>query len=132
MPVDIELLENKVPFNNIPDEWLKALSDVAFTTEHQTDEVLFNIGDTDNYTAYLIEGCVGLESIDGRQEYLWDYDPQSQFGLANLKPRMYKVRIVKNHSIVLWVKSKIIEQFLLNSYGYQEKKLGGFSVHSIT
>ena len=131
MPVDIELLRNKVPFKDIPDKELKVLSEVAFTTEHRMDEVLFNIGDTDNYTAYLIKGCVSLESIDGRQEYLWHYHAESQFGLANLKPRMYKGKIVKNHSIVLWLKSTIIEQFLLDSYWYQEKKMDGFSVHRI-
>ena len=132
MPVDIKLLRNKVPFKDMPDTGLKALSEAAFTTEHQMEEVLFNIGDNDNYTAYLIKGCVSLESIDGRQEYLCHDHAESQFGLANLKPRMYKVMIVKNHSIVLWLKSKIIEQFLLDEYSYEEKKMDGLSVYRIT
>ena len=131
MPVDIELLRNKVPFKKMPDKGLIALSKVAYTTEHQMDEVLFNIGDTDNYTAYLIKGCVSLESIDGRREYLCHDHAESQFSLANLKPRMYKGRIVKNHSILLWLASTIIEQFLLDSYKYQEKKIDGLSVYRI-
>jgi len=130
MPVDIELLRNKVPFKGMPDKGLEALSKNAFTTEHQTDEILFDIGDTDNYTVYLIKGCVSLESIDGRQEYLCHDQAGSQFGLANLKPRMYKGRVVNNHSIVLWLKSTIIEQFLLYE-SYREKKMDGFFVKSI-
>ena len=129
MAVHIRLLRDKIPFKELSDKHLKALSDVAFTTEHQQDELLFNIGDTDNYTAYLIKGWVSLERIDGRVKYLCHDQPEADFGLANLKPRLYKVRVVENQSIILWLKSTVIDQCLLNNHRYNESQVEGFCVN---
>lgn len=111
MSVDIDVLKSKYPLEYLPDDTLEALAEIAVTTEHNLGDVLFNIGDNDDTTVFLIQGAVFLEACDGRTCSINQNNDSAKFGLATLKPRKYTARAIQNGTCLLRIKSEMLEHF---------------------
>jgi len=128
MTIDIKVLKSKIPLNSFPDNCLEAIAKIAVVTQHKKDDVMFQVGDNDEMTAFLILGVVALTSIDDRTTVIRHNDIASKFGLANLKPRKYTAKAVQNNTCLLWVKSELINN-LFDDYKNPNIAVGrvGFS-----
>ena len=120
MQVDVSELKRKNPLKYFHDTSLKALTEVAKTTEHKKNDEIFSAGDKDKMAAFLIRGSVTLESIDGRVISINHDHDMSQFALANLKPRMYKAVAAADDTVLFWVKDEILDKMLSESLQSQE------------
>ncbi|MCP4089470.1 MAG: hypothetical protein GY746_06725 [Gammaproteobacteria bacterium] len=120
MQVDISELRRKSPLKHFNDTSLKVLAEVANTTEHKKNDVIFSAGDEDKMAAFLIRGSVTLESNDGRVTSIDHDHNMSQFALANLKPRMYKVTASTEDTVLFWVKDEVLDKVISESLQSQE------------
>jgi len=109
--VNIDVLKSKYPLEYFPNDTLEALADIAVTTEHNIGDVLFNIGDNDDSTVFLIRGAVFLEACDGRTASINQDHDSAKFCLSKLKPRKYTARAIQNGTRLLKIKSEMLEHF---------------------
>ena len=77
------------------------------------DQRIFSIGDDDNYYLYLIEGEVELFSKDGKKTILNTESRQSLHPIANLKPRLYTAKAIKNDTVVAFIQADILNKLLI-------------------
>jgi len=120
MQVDISELGRKHPLNHFNNATLKALAEIAVTTEYKKNDKLFSIGDKDQMAAFLISGSVTLESIDGQIISIDHNHSMAQFGLANLRPRLYKAIAASDDTVLFWVNNKVLDMAISGGSQSQE------------
>jgi len=120
MQVDISELGRKHPLDHFNNATLKALTEVAVTTEYKKNDKIFSIGDEDPMVAFLISGAVTLESIDGQIISIDHNHSMAQFGLANLRPRLYKAIAASDDTVLFWVSNEILDIAISRDWQSQE------------
>lgn len=110
MPVDIAILKNKDPLQDLPSEMLRDIADSASMKSYEAGEVIFDLGDTDDMHVYLVWGQIELRAHDGKVTRLRHVDDRSQYALAKLKPRRLQARAALNGTCVVWVTSDLVEE----------------------
>jgi len=107
--VDSSELRRKHPLDHFGEATLKALTEIAITKEYKKNDELFSIGGRDNMVAFLIRGSVTLESVDGHALSIDHNHNMAQFGLANLRPRLYKAIASSDDTVLFWVNNEILD-----------------------
>ena len=108
MPVDIKILKNKSSLKHLNEEELNIIAKKAVISEHSPNHILFNQGDHDEMTAFLLLGEVELKSADGQIQIM----KPSGLSLPDLKPRKYTAKTSKYGTCILWINSKLIKKDL--------------------
>ncbi|MCH8544723.1 MAG: cyclic nucleotide-binding domain-containing protein [Alcanivorax sp.] len=100
--IDKSLLQTFVPVNALSGEHLERLLDQQEVRQYQPGELLFEIGDQDNTTVYLLSGEVELESADGASQRVSAGGVESWHPLDHHQPRRSRARAVSAVSVVLF------------------------------
>ncbi|MBA3979403.1 MAG: cyclic nucleotide-binding protein [Alcanivorax sp.] len=98
--IDKRLLQTFVPVNALSGDPLDRLLDQQEVRQYQAGELLFDIGDRDNTTVYLLSGDVELEGTDGRVERISAGGIASWHPLDHAQPRRSRARALNAVSVV--------------------------------
>ena len=87
--VDPDLLRQFEPFNHLADNEIVLVASKATVHERAPRVPLFDLGSTDPFSYYLLEGAVELEACDGKKKVIRAGTDQAKQPVAQLKPRQY-------------------------------------------
>jgi CRP-like cAMP-binding protein len=83
------LVHTLIPFNELTEVGFAKAMNIASFREIPEGETLFNLGDKDKKTIYLLEGSVELNSQDNKTKLITSKQVSSFYPLSNLKPRRF-------------------------------------------
>ena len=98
--IDKRLLQTFVPVNALSGEPLERLLDQQEVRHYQPGELLFDLGDQDNTTVYLLSGDVALEDARGVAQSISAGGMESWHPLDHAQPRRRRARAVSAVSVV--------------------------------
>ena len=110
MHATADLLRAKIPMEGLTRGCLQYLAGHTAMENHPPGEVLFQIGDKDPVSIYLLEGAVRMECRDGAVTTIRADDPSARFPLANLRPRRYRGIVVEGEAKILRVPADFVEK----------------------
>lgn len=91
--IDRSLLRAIEPINSLSPENFEEIARNTYLQYLAPNEILFRIGETDNYKYYLIEGEIEIINQIGDKSFISSNDDASQcIPLDNYKPRRYTAR----------------------------------------
>ena len=109
---EIKLFSQCVPVNSLSEQHLKALFAESQIERHTKGEVLFEEGDNDADTIYLLEGMVELISRNNKTERNIEVGTDaSRYALAQLKPRQYTGKALSEVTVAR-IDSLKLDQYL--------------------
>ncbi|MFT7129452.1 MAG: rhodanese-related sulfurtransferase [Gammaproteobacteria bacterium] len=97
--IEHQLLETLVPVNALTDDHLESLLRSVSIESVFSGQVLFSVGDYDNFHVYLLSGRVEIESSDG-SVFLDADDPACRFALSHFQPRDSTAKAVTDCSVI--------------------------------
>lgn len=112
MDIDIAKLRTKVPLDSLNEFSLRQLPGILQVVEHQTGERLFNIGDLDHRSYYLIDGCILMADQDGRSFEILANSDSARYPLSNLKPRRFSATVCKPSARLIQFDSDALEKLI--------------------
>ncbi|MDX1804038.1 MAG: cyclic nucleotide-binding domain-containing protein [Alcanivorax sp.] len=98
--IDKNLLQTFVPVNSLSGDQLDWLLDQQEVCRFEPGEVLFEVGDQDNTTIYLLSGKVELTDEAGVTQIVSAGDIESWHPLDHVQPRRSAARAVSEVSVV--------------------------------
>lgn len=106
-----DILKKFIPLDSLTSDNLDRLASEMATKQIPAGTQLFNRGETDNLTVYLLAGEVELDTTDKRHQLVSADTEQARYALANLKPRQYSAR-AKTGITILSVNSDFLDKLL--------------------
>jgi HD-like signal output (HDOD) protein len=103
------MLQRLSTLRELPEGELKTLSEQLYLHEAGKGKVLLDLGATDEYTLYLIEGSCRLVADDGGIKSIRHTDTSARAPLARLRPSRYKV-IAESHVRYLRIDNAVLAQ----------------------
>lgn len=94
------LIQTLIPFNELTEVGFAKAMNIASFRRFPAGATIFNLGDTDKKTIYLLDGTVELVSEDNKTKQISSKQVSSYYPLSNLKPRRF---IAKTASEVIVV-----------------------------
>lgn len=113
-PVDAALLRGFVQFRNLDDARLAALAEKALVHTAPGGVRLLDIGMTDAWNMYLLEGTVSLQAEDGGALLVTGGTDKAASPISFLKPRKYTVSSVTPVSF-LWIHDALLQAVAIPS-----------------
>lgn len=107
---NMEILQKVTPFCSTPESARILSMSFIERIEMRTNERLFEVGLSDEWDYYLIEGSVNLVASDGRESTIEQATPKAQTPLAYLRPRKYAVVVHSKYATFLRLPHTIVEQ----------------------
>lgn len=99
-PIDKSLLQTFVPVNSLTGDHLDRLLDQQEVRTYAAGEPLFEIGDQDNTTIYLLSGQVELADAAGNKQVIGAGGVESWHPLDHFQPRRSTARALTDVSVV--------------------------------
>ena len=109
--MDDELLRRLVPLNALSEENFNVLSTKVSVEEVRSGEVIFNAGDNDNRSIYLLSGKILLVDRHGKKEVIESDAEQSRFPIAHHFPRQY-FATAKGAVLLVRIESALLDTLL--------------------
>ncbi|MCG8099411.1 MAG: HDOD domain-containing protein, partial [Candidatus Thiodiazotropha taylori] len=89
-----EILKQLNPLHHLTDDQLELLSRSLKTYSAGKGLMIIQLGDTTEFSLYLLKGRVELVSEDGRISEISANTPKAQNPIASLIPRRYSVEAI--------------------------------------
>lgn len=112
MQFDTDLFCELVPIDSLDAEQTAALASLARIKTLPKGETLFQFGDQDPDTLYLLEGTVELEAADGMITQIHSGDAHAKHPLAPLKPRRAFGRVTSRQATLAYITSDLLDRAL--------------------
>jgi len=121
-----ERLRSLIPINALGKESFALLLRETRIQQHAPEEVLFQAGDTDGDSVYLLEGEISLVRPNGFRRALSAASPDALYPLVHLKPRQFS-GVAKTQVAVARIASALLDRLLTSdqSCAYEVEELGG-------
>lgn len=129
MELDLKRFKTFIPIDTLPDQNMTQLADTAQVINYQQGEVVFNIGDHDSDSIYLLRGELALTDQQGHQKLIAAGAEQAEYALANLKPRQYMATVTSPTASIARVDSQLLEKLLAWN---QMASVSGFGAMEVT
>ena len=100
LPIDQQLLQTLVPVNVLTADHLKTLLRDRSIEVVCAGQSLFEKGEYDNQSIYLLSGQVKITDAQGEERIVSAEDPASRFPLEHFQPRRHSAAAVSDCSIV--------------------------------
>ena len=126
LPFDSQKLRHFVPLSEIsPDNFNELVKNVNIETL-QANKKLFNRGDQDNFTYYLLNGSIEFTDADGNATLLDSKSKQCRFPLEHHKPRQ-KSAITKSEIHYFKIDNDLLDVLLTwdQNKNYVVNEIGG-------
>ncbi|MCK0536536.1 cyclic nucleotide-binding domain-containing protein [Alcanivorax quisquiliarum] len=105
--IDKRLLQTFVPVNALSGEHLDRLLDLQQVRHYRRGEVLFDVGDTDNMTVYLLSGEVTLADVEGGTQEVSAGGIESWHPLDHCQPRRRRATAATDVSVVCFDSARL-------------------------
>jgi len=105
-------LRHCIPINSVVKSALDRLKSEVEIIKFTDNETIFNVGDNDLNSFFLLEGEIELFSKDGKKTSLSTEHKQSLYAIAALKPRLFRAR-AKNSVLIAKLNTKILDKLLI-------------------
>ena len=109
--MDDALLRRLVPLNALSEENFNVLSSKLSVEEVRSGEVIFNAGDNDNLSVYLLSGKIVLVDRHAKKEIIESNAEQSRFPIAHHFPRQYSAT-AKGPVLLVRIESVLLDTLL--------------------
>ena len=105
-------LKQFYPMTSFNDKELKYINARARLNQMHKRELLFREGDNDNDVVYLIQGQIKLTAATGEEFILDAESSQSQYPIANLKPRRFSATVHSENASIARIPADVIQKFI--------------------
>ncbi len=109
--MDDESLRRLVPLNALSEENFNVLLTKLSIEESRSGNVIFNAGDNDNRSVYLLSGKIILVDRHGKKEIIEANAEQSRFPIAHHFPRQYSAT-AKGQVLLVRIESTLLDSLL--------------------
>ncbi len=92
MPTELtyQMLQHFSPMDGMKRQNLSALAKKTTVRELESGITLFDLGDTQKRTIFLVKGSLQLTDADGGKQTLSSADPEARFAISPVLPRQHK------------------------------------------
>lgn len=112
MELDFEHFRSLIPIASLDDKSALLLARQAELEVLSQGDILFQIGDNDSDTVYVMAGAVKLTASDGGSEIIQTGIDAGLHPIASLKPRHYKAVVSSNRAGILRVNADLLDRLL--------------------
>lgn len=123
---DLDVLKTLIPINSLAPNNYRELVSQARVEQFQAGKVLFQCGDNDSDTYYLLAGEVTLVGDNGEEREVGAGTDKARYALAQLKPRQY-TGMAKTDVTVARMESTVLDRLLTvdQATGYEVTEFDG-------
>jgi CRP-like cAMP-binding protein len=132
MPVPSTELAKLFPLDNLRQETRDQLAQEARVSEYMRDERVFEAGDQDEDTIYLLDGELRCEYPDGRNVAHTAGTGHGRYSLNDAVPRRFTARVASSRAKVLRLDRRLLEKIITwdqlsreDNFKYFDKSPGG-------
>ncbi|KFN51353.1 cyclic nucleotide-binding domain-containing protein [Arenimonas composti] len=112
MPVPVEALSRLFPLESLRQETREQLAREALVSEYQRGENVFEAGDLDDDTVYLLEGELRCNYPDGRSVAHIATAPHGRYSLNDAVPRRFTAKVVSGKAKVMRLDRRYLEKLI--------------------
>lgn len=112
MPVPVTELARLFPLDALRQETRDHLAREAVVTEYQRHENVFEAGDLDEDTIYLLDGELRCDYPDGRSVAHIASAPHGRYSLNDAVPRRFTAKVVSSRAKVMRVDRRFLEKVI--------------------
>jgi CRP-like cAMP-binding protein len=112
MPLSAKELEKLFPLDALRPETREQLGLEAAVSDYARGEVIFNAGDIDEDTIYVLDGEVRLEYPDGRVNVHAAGTTHGRYSLNEAMPRRFTAKVVTSRAKVLRLERRFLEKII--------------------
>jgi signal-transduction protein with cAMP-binding, CBS, and nucleotidyltransferase domain len=110
MKATAKIIQRKKPFQHFTINALEELSRSSVVNCYKRGESIFNEGDNDRKSVFLLSGKISLCAADGRSpQIITPFQEKSALPLSSIKPRKYTAVAETHNTCVFWVHDLIVE-----------------------
>jgi len=106
-------LSQFIPVNSLSKQSIAKLESETRIKTYPQDATIFSIGDNDDEHLFLLQGEIGLNSKDGRESKILAGSVQSQYAIANLKPRLFNAKANNENVVIAAVKTDLLDKLMI-------------------
>ena len=110
--IDLNKFRSLIPISSLFDENIVYLAGHSTVRNYQSGEQIFECGETDEYSLFLLSGEVRLKSEENRESVIQSGTEKAQYAMANLKPRHYDGFANLNETTVVKVGTQLIDKMM--------------------
>ena len=112
MPLSAKELEKLFPLDALRPDTREQLGLEAAVSDYSRGEVIFNAGDIDEDTIYVLDGEVRLEYPDGRVNVHAAGTTHGRYSLNEAMPRRFTAKVVTSRAKVLRLERRFLEKII--------------------
>ena len=112
MELDLNKFRTLIPISALYDDNLLHLASRTRVARLQCGDVVFNIGDEDTDSVFLMSGTIRETSHNRQAAEISAGSEESLYALANFKPRQFKTEVVSESATLAWVDTLLLEKLL--------------------
>lgn len=107
----LNLLKSRIPLNSLSEQNLRSLAEKAQVQELPKGSVIFEHGDSDQRSIYLLAGEIELAAKDGSARTVVASNDEARYALAQLRPRQYS-GTSKTAVTIAWIDGELLDHLL--------------------
>lgn len=107
-----ELIRNLIPINELPPLTQNEFINKAGLIKVKKGKFVFNQGDRDEFSYYLLEGEIALIANDSQHNLISAGSDRARYAMAQLQPRQFSARANIN-SVILQINRNSLDQLLV-------------------
>ncbi|MCP5444139.1 MAG: cyclic nucleotide-binding domain-containing protein [Chromatiaceae bacterium] len=112
MNLDLNKFRTLIPINALYDDSLLYLAGQSVLERLQAGDVVFNIGDEDTDSVFLITGTIRETSANRQHSDISSGTEEALYALGNFKPRQFKAEVISERATLLRVNTQLMEKLL--------------------
>ncbi len=112
MELDLNKFRTLIPISSLYDDNLLHLASKTRVERLQCGDIIFNIGDEDTDSIFLMSGKVRETSNSNQAAEISAGSEESLYALANFKPRQFKAEVISESATFARVDSLLLEKLL--------------------
>lgn len=112
MNLDLNKFRTLIPINALYDDSLLHLAGQSIVERMQAGDVVFNIGDEDTDSVFLLTGTVRETSANNQHSDISSGTEEALYALGNFKPRQFKAEVISERATLVRVDTQLMEKLL--------------------
>lgn len=112
MPIPVAELAKLFPLDSLRSETREELAREALVSEYARNDAVFRVGDLDEETAYLIEGELRCNYLDGRVVAHVAGPGHGRYALNDAIPRRFTATVVSPRARILRLERRFVEKVI--------------------
>jgi CRP-like cAMP-binding protein len=129
MPLSAKELEKLFPLESLRPETREQLGMEVSVSDYARNEIIFNAGDIDEDTIYVLDGEVRCEYPDGRVNVHASGTTHGRYSLNEAMPRRFTAKVVTSRAKVLRIERRFLEKIITWD---QVSRSPGYRFHEAT